>query len=783
MRAPLATGAAVLLAAGCTYLAWSTPSAPDALDLPPPPPTEHWLAADVEKTNVQGRKAWVKSLHKASPEVDTKAVEADNGRRQMAKRNALASGPRGPELGSWTERGSENQAGRMHVAAWALDGSALYAGSSKGGVWKRQGETWTPIGDNLYGGAHWLAILEPRGEVNRVVAATDGGAVHVSDDDGVTWTRASGLSGVWDIRRLAVTTEGDETLFVIGGDGWPLHYELYRSTDGGESFSSIQDLGTYAGDLWAPRTGGDTVWWIGPDGLSSSSDGGDSWTPPVATGLGETRAELAGSEAGRLWLATGGSRLYKSDNEGTSWTHTANLSDYWGELTASIVDVDTVAYGGVEFYRTTNGSNFNKMNSWGAYYDDPADKLHADIMGIDAVIEEGHEVWYIGTDGGLYESRDGLGSVDNLSLSGLRVSQYYTTHTSKVSGGIAAGAQDQGYQWSAATTGGSEDFDQLISGDYAHLVSGDGSHEYVYSVYPGFVLVQYGEDDPQLSYADYPPGVAASWLPPLAGDPLDNSSFFFCGDRLYHFELGSSGWSPTRWSDEDFASGQANYLSALAFSPLDPQLAWALNDAGKAFWSTDRGVTWDKAATLNDAHYFYGHALVASGLDADVVYAGGSGYDGPAVYRTLDGGRTWEGWDDGLPDTQVYGLAEGADGRVYAATETAAYMRSPNADSWTDITSDQAPITTYWSVEAVDEGQILRFGTYGRGIWDFEPADEVVEPTDSGTDSDSDAPTTDSDGPTRPAPIEPGCACTTGGPTASGLVALLAVVSLRRRRR
>ncbi|MCP4805328.1 MAG: hypothetical protein GY913_00710 [Proteobacteria bacterium] len=784
-KASAAAALSLLLAAGCTWLAWSgepTDAPPDARELRPPPPTEHWLADDVEKKNVKGRKEWIKGLHKAGPDVDYKSIEESNGFAQMEKRRRLKSGPRGPEDGTWTERGSENQAGRMHAAAWALDGSALYAGSSKGGVWKLEDEAWTPIGDGLYGGAHWLAILSARGDVNRVVAGTDGGYLHYSDDDGETWTSSTGLkNGTWDIRRLAVATDGTETIYVIGGTGWPLKWTLYRSTDGAESFDQLSSLGEYDADVWAPRDGDGRVWLVDSDGLSHSDDHGDSWSSPIPTGLGEDRAELVGSEAGRLWLATDGSKLHASDDEGASWDHVHTMSDYWGELNASITDVDVLAYGGVEFYRTSDGGSFRKMNSWGAYYDRPHDRLHADIMGVDVAMDGGQEVWYINTDGGLYESRDQLDTVDNLSLSGLRVSQYYTTHTSNVSGGIAAGAQDQGYQWSAATTGGSEDFEQLISGDYAHLVSGDGSHEYVYSVYPGIILVQYGEDDPDLSWADFPNRASASWLPPLAADPTDNEAFFFCADTLYRYSLGNNGWDPEEWSDEDFGSGGQNYMSALAFSPLDSDRAWALTDGGKAYWSDDRGVTWTKTDTLNDSQYWYGHALEPSALDVDLVYAGGSGYSGPSIYRTIDGGQNWKKWDEGLPDTHVYDIAEAKDGsgRVFAATETAAYMREADGETWLDITSDVAPITTYWSVEAVEEGNVLRFSTYGRGIWDFVPDPVDVEPTDSdsGVGGDSDAPD-------RPPEPPGGCGCASSS-TRGGAIAAFAFLAftLRRRRK
>lgn len=762
------------------------PEPPSIAELPPPPPTEHWLAEDVEKKNKKARKEWIKSFHKTAEGVDYKQIEAANGLAQMDKRRLLASGPRGPEDGVWVERGSQNQAGRMHSAAHALDGSGLYAGSALGGVWKADldGSNWEAIGDNLYGGAHWLAVLDPRTATspNRVFAVNGSAYLHYTDDDGETWTASTGLDGFWTIKRMLVAQ--DETIYVMAGEDWPTEYSLFRSTDGGETFDRVRELADYSGDMWVPRVEGyyEGLYVVDDDQLLHSTDAGESWSVVSELGFGGSRAELAISEAGRIWIAHGGNRLYSSD-DGATFTSVTTMSDYWGELQASITNVDVAAYGGVEFYRTSDGNEFRKMNSWGAYYERPEDRLHADIMGIDVVVDaDGQELWYISTDGGLYRSQDQLDTVWNLSLEGLRVSQYYTVHTSTATGNIAAGAQDQGYQWSDSENE-LLDFDQLISGDYAHLTSGDGSHQYLYSVYPGIILVQVGDDNPFLSYASFPDNDNnRAWLPPVVGDPNDNTAFFFCGDRLWRYTLGSNGWTAERFSDQKFDNqGGREHLSAIAFSPLDSDLAWAATNYGRAFRSEDGGLTWERSATLNYSQYLYGHALLPSRLDTDVVYLGGSGYNAHEVYRSVDGGRNWEAWDEGLPYTHVYSLAEAPDdsGRVFAGTETAAYMRSPDMDEWVDITSDVAPITIYWSAHAVEAEGLIRFGTYGRGIWDFE-LDELVDlPEDTG---DSAVEVGDTDAPVTPSPgIAPGgCGC--GTPAPAAVVALLPMLLLRRRR-
>lgn len=710
-----------------------------------PQPTEHWVGEGAESRNKKARKAWMNDwAHRAPPDVDWKEIEAENGRAQIAKRNALANTTRPPELpeGQWVERGSDNQAGRMHVALHSPDGETLYAGSSLGGVWKgaKDGTDWTPIGDNLYGGAHWLTVASV-GEVTRVLAATDGNLVHYSDDDGASWQVPDGLIYTHSVRRLAQSSVDPQTVYLISKDwvweneAWTTPNFLYRSDDGGKSFEVIRELGDVGADLFVPRDGLDDALYLVDDGaLWVSGDLGESFE--LAGELPEERgARIAGSEAGapRLWVVTEAPHvLYRTDDLGESWTEITAVSDYWGTLSASIVDPDVFAWGGVEVHRTFDGSRFAVVNRWGEYYyGGERDKLHADTPGLDVVPDgEGGETWYISTDGGLYHSLDSLRSVENLSLEGLRVSQYYDTLTSSANPAhVQAGAQDQGYQ---ATQGITQDdgvygFTQVISGDYGHLTSGDGTHAVVFSVYPGFMLVTYGEDEPQLSYPDFPPQAKSmAWLPPLVSDPNgEPTSVLFCADKLYRYDYSQErgAWMSSLHSEQNFQASKDEYLSAVTFAPSDASRAVAATNYGRVFLSEDGAVTWTESpGQVLYPHYFYGHSLVISASDPDLVYIGGSGYGGDTVYRSTDGGQSWSPWSEGMPSTTAFTLAEAQDGsgRLFAATQTAAYVRHPTEGEWEDLTGADAPVTTYWSVEILPHENTARFGTYGRGIWDFQ---------------------------------------------------------------
>ncbi len=695
------------------------------------------LEANAEKQQTRKRKAWFAERHKAHPDVDWKAIELRNGLAQLQKRNALAL-----QVGldnPWVERGSDNQAGRMHVARYSTDGTALYAGSSRGGLWKGlpDGTGWNAIGDNIYGGTHWLGVIPGAnpGDPDVLLSSTQGGTALVTRDEGLTWTNPNGLQPwlVNEVRRVLVTTDGTYTPFVVRRNPSNNRYHLLRSEDDMHSFASVFDMGSFAGDVWTSRDGGSDMYLLSSTGVWKSSDHGDTWNLQGSLPASATRGELAGCEAGgpRLWAALlvgSTNKLYRSEDGGGSWIFLTDMSDYWGRLAASITDLNTFAWGGVEVHVTRNsGFTFDVVNTWQQYYSDPVNNLHADIMGFD-VLEDpaGIETWFVNTDGGIYHSTDKLQSVYNYSQQGLRVSQYYATHTSSVNPDhVVAGAQDQGYQRADVSplVGTALQFEQLISGDYGHISSGDGAHAFLFMTYPGFILIQRGEDTPALHFEDFPSGETNAWLPPVVADPLDRRDFYFCASRIWRYTFSSgNNWTPALHSSYDFSAVSGDYVSAFCFDPNMPNVAYAATNDGGLFFSIDGGSSWAPSATSGPpAHYFYGSALVASGASPGTVYVAGSGYSNPSVYRSVNGGISYQVFDQGLPSTLVYCLAEASDGSgtMFCGTETAAYRRDPGAAEWVDITGNQAPVTTYWSVEALSAENTVRFGTYGRGIWDY----------------------------------------------------------------
>jgi photosystem II stability/assembly factor-like uncharacterized protein len=736
---PLPFIAVLLLAAACESRAWSR------LDGRIPKPTEHWLDEEAEERNQSGRERWFEEMHRTAPGVDWRAIERLNGEAEQTRRTLLASGPAFMTASYWTEVGSKNQAGRMHCAVISPDGQALYAGSARGGLWRGSyaGTNWTPLGDNLYGGV-WQVVAvagEHPGDPD-FLAVWGSNGIRVTRDHGASWETPAGLGSLNTIRDLGSLHDANNTLIVLGQNSLG-SAAVYASTDYGRTFNQRYfSLATGKAAMWIPRTGAgasSTIYLTQNGQLRKSTNGGSSFANGAMLEPSATDAVLCGSEAGAPTLyaafdVAGAWRIYRSDDAGASGVFQNSPSDFWSEMTASTIDASIVMYGGVEVFRSTNGAaSFTKINPWGSYYSDPLHKLHADTMGLyawpDAQSPNGESVFFC-MDGGLWRSQASGASPLNLSLSGLGVGQYYSTLTSSSNTNIIlAGAQDQGYQrgvlQASGGAGPSTDFDQLISGDYGHLTSSDGTHALVYSNYPGFTLVQQGQGNPQLvAMINFPTGYTTLWLPPVVADPLDSKSYFLCANKLLRATRASATstvWNFVEHSAQDFAAGSANYLTAVAFAPSDAQRAYACDDAGRLYSSTDHGSIWTQTTSnAPGEHYFYGNAFAVHPTDPLEAVVGGSGYSTAGVRRTIDGGASWSALTSGLPATQIYDLVYSHDGQadVYAATEAGAFRWERASGQWQNIMQLGTPITTYWSVEFVGT-DLARFGTYGRGIWDY----------------------------------------------------------------
>ncbi|HEY2294874.1 MAG TPA: hypothetical protein VGM86_29575 [Thermoanaerobaculia bacterium] len=696
---------------------------------------------------------WMERRHRAAPGYDWRAIEAANLREALA-RAALAE-KAGAAAKAWHERGPVNQTGATAAAVLRPDGKTLLLATSQAGVFSGLPDAgaWQRMTDTLGGYVHSLVVADPPETWVAAVYTYTDTRVYVSRNRGTSWSAPRGLPPLAFVYEMIRDGGNHKTVYLLGQtyNGSYLPF-LARSRDGGLSFSVV-----WAGSdnerpgIWTSRTGAGPLYLLTHGEIFASANQGSSFASlgQVVTTF-SNHAVLRGSEAGgpTLYAAIGRggslSTLYVSEDGGHTWQSRFTFTNaspndlrYSGSLAASIQDPNLVFFGAVNGYRSADGGrSFQVINDWTEYYDDPANKLHADVNGIHVVVSQGQERILFGTDGGTYQSTDGGLSFQSLTENSLRSGQIYSTWSSASRPDLfLAGTQDQGMQISEPSGGpaGAALTDiQLISGDYNGLTAASHDLSGVFALYPtvppatGTLLLFQGDDSGNA------PRRFSTALPKFSGDigffatsaadPDDPEAAYVAGDRIWRMRhQGGNSFSQSQLP-QSFSGDGDDYVSALAIAPSDHNLWYAATVNGHLWYSRDRGATWSESDTTQGSEPQYSSgALAVAAHDPLTCYMGGSGYGTPPVLVTHDGGATWTSLSKGLPSTTVWALAfDGlATQTLYAATEAGPYAYDARAKAWKSLLSAGVPPGRYFSVESVPSAGLVRFGTWSRGVWDY----------------------------------------------------------------
>jgi hypothetical protein len=702
---------------------------------------------------------WLESRHRAAPGFDWRAIEAENLRASLDFiRKEKTSGKARAAKPVWRERGPLNQTGATALVAFRPDGKTILVGTSQGGVFSGTPGSWKRLTDTLGGYLHGLLVSEKPEIWAAAVSGLNDGRVYVSRNRGAAWSPAKGLPPLVFIDEMIQDGGNHRVIYMLGRIGvenGSVRPIIARSRDGGLSFAEVwRGESSERPGLWTSRIAAGPLYLVSQGQLFLSNDQGSSFSPlGQVTSPFDKYVILRGSEAGAptLYAATGRTTpetLHVSEDGGGTWESRFQLTGtsyygldarFAGGIAASIRDPNLVLFGNADTFRSTDsGRTFERVSQWYDYYDSPSDRLHADINGIQFVIDHGQEKVFLSTDGGTYLSTNGGLDVRNITETGLPSGQFYSTWSSASNPDLfLVGSQDQGLQLSIPVigrTGAALSNTQLISGDYSGLASATHDMTNVFAIYPTSTaasgqLMLFRPRGPngvegELVATDIPPLTQTGFFASSAADPDDPATVYVAGDHIWKMQyLGNGRFSQSRLP-QNFSPNNSDYVSALAIAPSDHSLWYATTAEGRLWYSRDHGNTWSESDTTQaEAPTGSNGALAVSAVDPFTCFAGGSGYGNPSIWVTHDGGVNWSPMANGLPSTTVWGLGfEGsATPALYAATETGPFVLDAGSSTWRSLLGGGAPSGRYFSVEGVPSAKLVRFGTYSRGVWDYVP--------------------------------------------------------------
>ena len=631
------------------------------------------------------------------------------------------------------------------------------------------------------------------GENNAQRSVGYGDGVYKSTDGGRSW-RNMGLKTSEHIGNIVVDPRNSDVVYVAAqGPLWSAGGErgLYKTTDGGETWTEVlgEDLiDEHTGvnevhidprnpevlyvSTWQRRRKVWTQIMGGPgSGVYKSTDGGESWT--------KIQRGLPGGDLGRIGLAVSpadpdvvyaiveaneGGGFFRSTNQGQSWQRMSNMETiglYYQEIFADPHDVDRVYVMDTYAFKTEDGGrNFERINSRHKHVDNHA-----------IWIDPGNANHYImGCDGGLYETWDNATTWHYKP--NLPIIQFYkvTVDNAEPFYHIYGGTQDNNSMGGPSRTinehgianedwyitNGGDGFESAVDPENPNLVYAQAQYGWLvrYDKQSGeriFIQPQPDKDEPALRW---------NWDAPLLISPHQSSRVFFAANKLFMSDDRGNTWqaiSPDlsrqldrnqfpvmgrTWSIDAVARHKSTSiygnLVALDESKLEQGLLYAGTDDGLIHTSTDLGETWSTVQTEDlpgiDGRV-YVNMLLASQHDPNVVYAAlnnhKNGDFAPYLFKSTDRGQTWTAIESDLPARgSVYCIAEDHENPnlLFVGTEFGVFTSTNGGANWHQLKGGLPTIAI--RDMAIHEGEDdLVLASFGRGFYvldDYSPLRELT---------------------------------------------------------
>ena len=655
--------------------------------------------------------------------------------------------------------------------------NTFFYGSVGGGVWKstNAGRTWKPVFDSqpvASIGAIAVAPSSPgvvyvgTGESDMRDSIGYGNGVYKSTDGGETWKHI-GLDPTRQIARIIVDPKSANIVLVAAmGNAYGPSPDrgVYRSLDGGTTWTKVlyKDDSVGAVDLAFDPSNSKVIfaamwntrrppWYVyqpsnGPGGgIFKSTDGGTTWKPlagglPV-DGLGRIGLAVAPSSPRRVYAIVDAKEggLFRSEDAGVKWVKISGDNRVWGrgwyfeKIAVDPKNPDTVYVSNTSLYRSTDGGKTwtpikgapggDDYHQLWIYPDDPKRMVLASDQGAIVTVDgaDTWSSWYNQSTAQLYHV-----AADSRF-------PYWVTGAQQDSGAVAVPSRGPHavismHEWTGTCAGGESGY---TAPDPVHPEWLYGGTVSKCNVITGLTQNVSPERAGQGPFRH-------AWTQPLVFSEANPHKLYFANQFLYKTTNGGEAWaqiSPDLTREDPGvppnldaaatadapADKRRGVIYTIAPSPLRDYYVWVGTDDGLIHFTTDDGRTWKNVTPAALTSWSKVTMIEASHTDENSAYAAVERHQlqdyEPYVYRTRDGGKSWQLITKGLP-AGVYVQTVKEDpvrrGLLYAGTERGVFVSFDDGDTWQSLQLN-LPATSMRDLAV--KGDDLIVATHGRGFW------------------------------------------------------------------
>ncbi len=679
--------------------------------------------------------------------------------RQQA--NSLRDGHSRAAQAGWTSVGPTLGGRISDVAVDPTRPDTVYVGAASGGLWKSTdgGTTFAyswqrdlpqSTGAVAVSSTGVIYVGTGEGAPGSASYSFPGNGIYRSTDAGATWQHL-GLDGTDRIGRISVDPTNPNRIFVAaagklyqsggtrgiyattdGGTTWRQALAGANATTGGidVSISPAEPSHVYAA-LWDhTRTPAGRVYGGVGTGIHRSTDGGVTWTrlggglPAASANNGRMGVAVSKSDPARLYAISADTPgnfqgFWTSTNRGDTWTRITNTTalassqstfGWWfGRIYVDPAAAQHIWVPGVPMLESTNAGT-----SWISN----GSAFHVDQHGVAVDPRVAGRV-FIGNDGGVYRSTQN-GSLNGTWTKSRNLSnmQFYTVAVSqqdptRISGGL----QDNGSVRSWAGWG------EIYSGDGLANLIDPTNHLKVYACAQNGACVRSTNGGNTVSAFGATTSERRGWLTPVVFDPNNPAIIYYGGNRLNRSTNSAASFTAI---SGDLTHGTWATISAIGVAKSDSRVIYAGTEDGRMWITRDTGGTWREITTGLPTRFIT--RVTVDPTDANLAYVTVSGYRNGSsqahVFRTTDGGGTWQDISGNLPDAPVNELVLDPQNRsiLYAGSDVGAFVSTNAGVNWSPLGTGLPVIPVTDIATSVVSGQtVLTAATYGLGIYQLRP--------------------------------------------------------------